>query len=221
MCYTADKVHGSTGVKVFISDCFGVGFDWKDEALKKAVENKDERLWEILEWIALGGAEKCNKAEQFCSNLSYESWEHRYHCIKEADRSGKLSEICDNEYLLDFGKHMIQMYFDGSMKAEVEKEKTKYDKPKRNGTSGYVYLIRAENGLYKIGKAKNVTTRLQPFSVHFPMKWELVHSFKADDYSVAEAELHVAYADKRDVGEWFKLAPEDVEYISGIQDGQL
>jgi hypothetical protein len=79
----------------------------------------------------------------------------------------------------------------------------------------------AENGLYKIGKAKNVSTRMQPFSVHFPMKWDLVYSFKSNNYSHAEELLHAKYADKRDVGEWFRLTDADVEYIKGIKDGTL
>lgn len=97
----------------------------------------------------------------------------------------------------------------------IERKANKGKKP------GYVYLVLAENGLYKIGRAKDVTTRLQPFSVHFPMKWELVHSFQSDNYSAAEANLHQAFQDKREIGEWFRLAPEDVEYITALQDGAL
>jgi hypothetical protein len=50
--------------------------------------------------------------------------------------------------------------------------------------NGWIYLIRAENGLYKIGKAKDVEKRIYPFSVHFPMKWEMVCSFETNDYSL-------------------------------------
>lgn len=91
----------------------------------------------------------------------------------------------------------------------------------RNRVIGFVYLIRIESGLYKIGKAKDITKRLQPFGVLFPMKWELVYQFKSDDYSAAEAKLHNKFFDKRDIGEWFRLDPADVEYITSIQDGQL
>jgi hypothetical protein len=94
-------------------------------------------------------------------------------------------------------------------------------KGNRKSAIGFIYLIRAENGLYKIGKAKNVSTRMQPFSVSFPMKWDLVYSFQANDYNYAEALLHQRYANKRDVGEWFKLSIDDVEYIKSLQDGQL
>jgi T5orf172 domain. len=89
------------------------------------------------------------------------------------------------------------------------------------GMNGFVYLIEAENGIYKIGKAKDINKRLQPFSVRFPMKWSLVHYFASKDYSAAESSLHRRYASKRDVGEWFKLSKVDVDYITRIQDGQL
>lgn len=109
--------------------------------------------------------------------------------------------------------------------AELEQRRaqirTHPDKPKRKPVAGHVYLIRAENGLYKIGKAKNLTARMKPFSVEFPMKWELVHTFASDDYSIAEGALHNMFDDRRAVGEWFKLLPEDVVYIKSIQDGQL
>jgi hypothetical protein len=91
----------------------------------------------------------------------------------------------------------------------------------RNPVVGFVYLIRIETGLYKIGKAKDMTKRLQPFGVLFPMKWELVYQFKSNDYSAAEARLHHKFAEKRDIGEWFRLTADDVEYIKGIKDGQL
>jgi hypothetical protein len=89
------------------------------------------------------------------------------------------------------------------------------------GMIGFVYLIRAENGLYKIGKAKNISRRMQPFSVSFPMKWEIVCYFQSEDYNAAELKLHRKFASKRDVGEWFRLSPADVAHITGIQDRQL
>ena len=94
-------------------------------------------------------------------------------------------------------------------------------KANKNKRPGYVYLILAENGLYKIGKAKNITERMKPFSVEFPMRWELVHSFHSDNYTAAEMNLHEKFQDRRAVGEWFGLAPEDVAYITALQDGQL
>lgn len=86
---------------------------------------------------------------------------------------------------------------------------------------GYIYLIKTETGLYKIGKAKDLGKRLKPFSVNFPMRWELIHSFRSGDYSKAEEDLHNKFNDKRDVGEWFRLSPSDVIFITSLQDGSL
>jgi hypothetical protein len=111
--------------------------------------------------------------------------------------------------------------FNAELKQRRAQIRTEVDKPKRKPVVGYVYLIRAENGLHKIGKAKNITARMKPFSVEFPMKWDLVHFFASDDYSAAEETLHRLFHDKRGVGEWFQLLPEDVAYITSIKDGQL
>ncbi len=91
----------------------------------------------------------------------------------------------------------------------------------RDRASGSVYLIRAENGLYKIGKAVNVAVRLQSLAAAIPMKWEMVHSFRAANHSTAEWRLHKRFADKREVGEWFRLSREDVAYIQALQDFAL
>lgn len=88
---------------------------------------------------------------------------------------------------------------------------------KKKLIEGYVYLLCADNGLYKIGKAKRLDSRVTDVSVKVPMRIELVHSFESNDYTWAEKELHDKYADKRDHGEWFRLTPEDVEEIKGIE----
>jgi len=86
---------------------------------------------------------------------------------------------------------------------------------------GSVYLLRTENGLFKIGKAKDLTKRFQPFHVKFPMKWEMIHSFRSNYYSRAETKLLHRFSDKQAVGEWFKLDPDDVTFIQSLQDYSL
>lgn len=97
----------------------------------------------------------------------------------------------------------------------IEKSQKKTSRP------GYVYLIRADNGMYKIGKAVNVDNRIHEFGVKLPMKTELIHSFKSNDYTAAEQELHRRYADLREHGEWFSLTSECVIEICAITDGAL
>lgn len=86
---------------------------------------------------------------------------------------------------------------------------------------GFVYLVKLENGLYKIGKTKHLSERMKVFAVSFPMKWELYYSFLSDDYTRAEKTLHTEFADKREVGEWFRLTQRDINSITAIKDGQL
>jgi hypothetical protein len=221
MCYDEDLQH--KGLKFLISNCFGIGFDWNDEELKEAVNNKDERIWEILKWAVNGGAETYNQAAEFYSDyLYYRSPSTVLRHLTDADKDGTLKEIEDNPYLSAKARAKIEAYHNGSLAQAAIQEREEENKNKKaKKLDGNVYLIRAENGLYKIGKAKKISERMKPFSVSFPMKWELLYSFQCRDYSYAEELLHAKYADKRDVGEWFKLTTDDVEYIKGIQDGQL
>lgn len=103
-------------------------------------------------------------------------------------------------------------------RTRMEKEREEKKKAKREG---FVYLIAADNGMHKIGKTVNLTNRVNEFGIKLPMKTWLVHSFKSQNYDVAELQLHELFEDKRSHGEWFVLTDEDVQYICSIQDGQL
>jgi hypothetical protein len=81
---------------------------------------------------------------------------------------------------------------------------------------GVVYLLRADNGYHKIGRAKCLTPRVTQIGIQVPMHIELAYHFEADDCVLAEAHLHERFAAKRVKGEWFDLSPEEVEWICGI-----
>jgi hypothetical protein len=120
----------------------------------------------------------------------------------------------------------LEKQANGMQSFPIEYEKTRFEfeqeKPQnRKQIDGYVYLIRIENGLYKIGKAKNIDERIKPFKVSFPMSWEIIHAFMSHDYSKAEITLHERFSDKRTVGEWFTLDEQDVQSIKSIKDWQL
>lgn len=78
---------------------------------------------------------------------------------------------------------------------------------------GYVYLVRAETGEYKIGYSMDVENRIKAFSVQPPFDYQLVHSIPVDDMIQAEAALHKRFSGKRIKGEWFALEDGDVEEI--------
>lgn len=85
--------------------------------------------------------------------------------------------------------------------------------------AGYVYLLRAHSGLYKIGFTKNPDHRIETFSVKLPFEVEFEALINTDNMHQLERGLHVMFDDKRVNGEWFNLSPEDVAYIKSLQGG--
>ncbi len=81
---------------------------------------------------------------------------------------------------------------------------------------GYVYLLQSPTSAYKIGKTKNPKDRATTFSVLMPFEVEFIVLIPADDMHALERELHNHFAHKRVNGEWFNLAPDDVEYIKSL-----
>lgn len=92
----------------------------------------------------------------------------------------------------------------------------KPEKKQKRKRTGYVYLLQAESGLYKIGKALDPSNRHKTFGVQLPFQVEFICTIKSDDYDALELELHETFKGFRVKGEWFNLAPEDVEYIKGL-----
>lgn len=94
----------------------------------------------------------------------------------------------------------------------VRKERPAVNKPK----PGYVYLLQSQSGHYKIGLTKNPEHRAKTFGIQLPFEVEFICLIQTEDMPTLETELHTRFADKRVNGEWFNLAPEDVEYIKGL-----
>lgn len=79
--------------------------------------------------------------------------------------------------------------------------------------AGYVYLVKADNGYYKIGRTVDPSDRIRTFGIKLPFRVEYEHVIKTDDMVGLERGLHEQFADKRADGEWFALSDEDVRYI--------
>ncbi|GGB73446.1 GIY-YIG nuclease family protein [Shewanella inventionis] len=84
-----------------------------------------------------------------------------------------------------------------------------------NPIKGFVYVIESQYG-YKIGKTVNIKNRTQLFSVKLPFSIMLIHYAEFEDYSLAERQMHLNFADKRLEGEWFDLDMSDIEYIKTL-----
>lgn len=95
------------------------------------------------------------------------------------------------------------------------------EKPKRVlEKSGYVYLLKEVNGAhYKIGQTSNPEQRKQNFDVKLPFAVEFEVLIETNNRYELERQLHQRFAHKREKGEWFKLSPEDVEYIQKLGIG--
>ena len=90
--------------------------------------------------------------------------------------------------------------------------------PPKPPKPGWIYLMKAENGYYKIGRSKNVPARQKQLNREFPIKIEVIHLFWANDYISREKDLLFLFQDKQQEGEWFALDQGDVETIRELQD---
>lgn len=84
------------------------------------------------------------------------------------------------------------------------------------GKVGYIYLMKSENGLYKIGRAVNIESRLKDLNREIPVMVEIIHYYHTDDYASEEIRLHKLYADQRIKYEWFTLNDAQVQEIKSI-----
>jgi hypothetical protein len=79
---------------------------------------------------------------------------------------------------------------------------------------GYIYLV-GGNSVYKIGKSKEIPSRLRSF-LQLPFKTRLIHTIPTSDMVWAENYLHRAFAHCRLNGEWFDLTSTEVAWICDL-----
>ncbi len=93
----------------------------------------------------------------------------------------------------------------------TEQFESAIDESVSNGRGGHVYLLQAENGLYKIGRSSSPKIRISAITKAVaPFEIKTIHTAWYPDYYAAETELHKRFAHLRKRGEWFALSPEDV-----------
>jgi hypothetical protein len=96
------------------------------------------------------------------------------------------------------------------------------DKPKllHMPAPGYIYILESRYG-YKIGKTKDLPTRMHFFGVKLPFETGLVHAILSSNITRAESALHSAYADRRIDGEWFALSDNDLSELCDMSSLEL
>jgi hypothetical protein len=103
------------------------------------------------------------------------------------------------------------------MKNEVERVLDVYKELGVKTDVGYIYILKAENGLYKIGKSKNPGSRINSIRTSSPVKLEVYKVFLSSEYNRQEKHLHRMFANLRELGEWFRLTDEELETINETQ----
>jgi hypothetical protein len=74
---------------------------------------------------------------------------------------------------------------------------------------GFVYLIRSGK-FYKIGHTNSVDRREYELALQLPQEVKVLHRIETDDPEGIEAYWHHRFAQKRERGEWFSLAPAEI-----------
>lgn len=82
-------------------------------------------------------------------------------------------------------------------------------------TQEFLYIFRADNGLYKIGRSSDPSRRLKAFSSG-PVEVTLVWQQEFTDAQQAERVAHHFFRKYRVRGEWFRLNPEQVKHFIAI-----
>lgn len=205
------------GITLQIGDTFGVAFSWNNQELISAIANRDERIWEVLDWIVGGDAEKVNDAFLFseCELLVQSGETEQLLNILNYMGAKKIVALLDNPHLSEKSRVIVHDYLSGSIRTNKTPE-IKVE------AEGVVYLL--QSGVYfKIGKTRHLPHRAKQLAigVKVPFDIKLIHAFTSIDCQVAELKLHQLFHEKRVEGEWFTLLDEDVEYIKAIKDGGL
>ena len=89
---------------------------------------------------------------------------------------------------------------------------------RKNNPSIYVYLIRSDNGLTKIGVTRDIGTRVSTLNTASPVELRLLFYFAPQNAKLAEANLHKRFFRKRVKGEWFNLTDMDVSWVKNNYD---
>jgi len=77
-----------------------------------------------------------------------------------------------------------------------------------------VYLIRGDDGKYKIGIAKNPSQRIKQLQTGNSDKLQLIETYQSENAFKIETTLHNQYAHVRNEGEWFDLSiSEEIIFI--------
>lgn len=209
----------------FVVDGNGIPYFEYDENWFYALKNNPDLISNIFDWINEGSPDGYGLVEDyfhFCrlgeAGAKYDEESLAYNSPPDKQENIDYRNVWEgylkNPYIKQEQKIIIQNFLINP------KWFPKEPKPIKPPVPGHIYLIECQ-GLYKIGKEKNKTSRTNHFKTIMPVEIKNIHSFYSKDYHKAETLLHKKFSHLRQKGEWFNLSPEDVEYICSISDHRL
>lgn len=77
----------------------------------------------------------------------------------------------------------------------------------------YIYLVKNDHELYKIGRTKELARRMKRFDVKLPFPVEVIAVIETYEPVTEEKLWHERFAHKRIDGEWFALDADDVAWM--------
>lgn len=90
----------------------------------------------------------------------------------------------------------------------------RYKQYRKQEDFGFIYLLKSENGKYKIGRTTQPVSRIKQIQSNTPFKIQLVHLFEVRKARKIEKEIHAIFKEFLIAGEWFELPPSAVrEFI--------
>lgn len=89
------------------------------------------------------------------------------------------------------------------------------------GRAGYVYVLQAEDGAYKIGETRDPMQRFKTLEKKYQFQWRIALILPSCNCWNHEQYLHRYFRPKRCYGvrDWFWLEPDDLYYIEGFVVG--
>lgn len=104
-----------------------------------------------------------------------------------------------------------------SMKYKLVKKEVKDSKgnAKLVRTSGFVYLIKSNEGVYKIGRTTNINKRLTQLQVASSVPLKVLWFKHFSNAPEVEKMLHETFKEYQYQGEWFKLPTSAIRWICG------
>jgi hypothetical protein len=89
----------------------------------------------------------------------------------------------------------------------------KFSKLRPKPIPGFIYLVQAVGSdKFKIGKTTNVPNRICYLQTGSPIKIRYVYHAYVQNMNLCERDLHHKFSAQREIGEWFALTREDVEF---------